>query len=187
MRELTLAVLGLASVLLPNVASAQSEWVHVIGGNLVGSGSPVCFNPKRVNIVVTNLPTGWPPHAGQCRTYTHETAPKLRFAFNDGVETSNQLVALGYTLDGDRSGRNVYVGQTYIKLCRDAAGKPAAFTIHMVYYKLAGSVMNGYAVFADNDGAGHGMSSVGSWALSGGAASDCTASSKAVNTLLVRQ
>ncbi len=188
MRDITVAVLAVASALVANVASAQGESVHVLGGKLSSSGPPFNFAPGRANILITNLPAGWPAR-GQCRTLTHETAPKVGFGFGDGLTTGGKLVASGYTLDGGTAGRSFFAGRTYVKLCRNAAGKPAAFAIQLSYYKFTQSnVLHGYVLYAENDGAGHGMSSVSEGALANGSAqSGATASSYAVNTLEVRQ
>jgi hypothetical protein len=158
--------------------------MHVIGGKLSSSGPPFYFHPSRVNILVTNLPIGWPAHA--CRTFTHESAPKLRFAFSDGLTTSDKLVASGYTLDGRRAGRSSFPGYTYIKLCRDARGRPAAFAIQVTYYKFVSNVIHAYSVYAENNGAGGGRSSVDEAALfEGENGTDATASSKVANLFQV--
>jgi hypothetical protein len=187
MRHSILAVLAVAAAVLPKVASADSEWAHVIGGKLTSSGPPFNFSPRRVNILITELPASWPARAGQCRTLTHEGAPKIRFDFNDGSTTGTKLVASGYRLDGDKAGHPFLVGRTYITLCRSAAGKPTAFKIQLSYYKVtASNVVQGYVVYAENNAARGGKSSVYEGGLfSGTAASGATASSNAVNTLVV--
>jgi hypothetical protein len=186
MRNSILAVLALASAFLPNVASARSEWVHVVGGKLSSSGPSAYFKPRRANILITNLPTDWPTHAVECRTLTHEEAPKISFDFNDGLTTGAKLVASGYTLDGDKPGKPAFTGRTYIRLCRNAAGKPAAFTIQLSYYKFVNNVIQAYVVYAENNGARGGGSSVSEGGLyEGSASSGVTASSNAMNTLQV--
>lgn len=187
MRDLTLAVLALASAFLPNIAPAHAEWVHVIGGKLSSSGPPFYFQPNRVNILVTNLPAGWPPRAGQCRTLTHENAPKVRFAFTDGLTTGEKLVARGYALDGSRASKPpVFPGRTYIKLCRDTRGNPAAFTIQAIYYRFRSNVIDAYSIYAENS-AGGGRSSVGQGSLfNGSAGTEAPASSKVKNLIKVQ-
>src|ERR1700733_12104477 len=108
MRDLTLAVLALASAFLPNVASAYGESVQVIGGKLSSSGPPFNFHPRRVSILVTNLPTGWPARAGRCQTLKREGMPKITFDFSDGLTTSGKLVASGYALDGGNAARSYF-------------------------------------------------------------------------------
>jgi len=187
MRELPLAVLALASAFLPNIAS-HAESVHVIGCQLSSSGPPHYFHPNRVNIVITNLPDGFPVGAGRCRTLTYEAAPKIVYNFSDGLTTGTKLTAAGYILDGRQRGRPAFPGKTYIKLCRDRTGNPAAFTVELTYYKFVSNVIQAYSVYAENDGAGRGKSSVTQSALfEGSAGTSATAPSNVVNRIRVEQ
>jgi len=188
MRGLTLAVLAMVSAFLPNIASARTESVQVIGALLASSGPPFNFHPRRVNILVTNLPTNWPARAGQCQTLKHEGVPKIGFAFTDGIMTNSKLVASGYALDGGKAGRSIFAGRTYIKLCRNAAGKPAAVEIQLSYLKFTpNNVVEGYVVYAENNGGGGGESSVFEGSTNFQHTVGGTAASYAVNSLQVKQ
>ncbi len=134
MRDSILTALAVAAALVAHPASAGNQWVRVSGGKLANSGPPFYFAPVEANILVTNLPAGWSAGANQCHTLTLEQAPQTSFRFNDGLTTGNKLVAAGYALDFATARNLRFAGETFITLCRDAAGKPAAFTVQLTYY-----------------------------------------------------